>query len=83
MIAAQKQVALDHLTRSQQQALRKFKKRLAEKLPNFDIAWVHSFKDNIIELHLESDKRTYRNSLQAAEVAIEVEDETGILIILR
>jgi hypothetical protein len=71
------------LSKTQTETLMKFKKRLARKLPNFHIAWVKPVKENMIELHLETEKRTYRNSRQAVKLAIDVEDETGVIIILR
>jgi len=76
-------LSFNGLTTTQTATLMKFKNRLARKLPNFRIAWVKPVKENMIELHLETEKRTYRNSRQAVKLAIEVEDETDIIIILR
>jgi len=71
------------LNKTQTATVVKFKNRLARKLPNFQIAWVKPVKENMIELHLETEKRTYKNSRQAIKLAIDVEDETGVIIILR
>jgi len=75
--------ASNGLTEAQTETVVKFKNRLAKKLPDFHIAWVRSVKDNMIELHLESGRHTYRRGLQAVKLAVEVEDETGVIIILR
>jgi hypothetical protein len=73
----------NNLTKAQAKTVRKFKNSLAKKLPDFRIVWVKPVKENMIELHLESEKRTYRRGLQAVKLAVEVEDETGVIIILR
>ena len=75
--------ASNGLTEAQTETVVKFKNRLAKKLPDFHIAWVRPVKENMIELHLESGNRTYRRGLQAVKLAVDVEDETGIIIILR
>ncbi|MCI0612469.1 hypothetical protein L0244_05725, partial [bacterium] len=64
---------------------KKFQRKLNEKVPDYRIAWVRPYphKDTIIEIGLESQKKIgYRKGLQAAKVATEVEDETGVTIIL-
>ena len=73
----------NNLTVSQKRSLQLFKKKLQQELPALRIAWVHSFKDTIMELHLEYDNRTYRKSIKAAKLASDVADETGVTIILR
>jgi hypothetical protein len=73
----------NHLTEHQLKTVRKYKNRLAKRLPTFRIAWVKPVKENMIELHLESDNRTYRRGLLASQLATEVEDETDVIIILR
>jgi hypothetical protein len=73
----------NNLNAIQKTSLRLFKKKLAKELPALRIAWVHPYNDRIIELHLEYDKRTYRKSLAASKLAVEVADETGITVILR
>jgi hypothetical protein len=83
MSAAKLNLASNHLTDRQLKTMRIFKNRLAKKLPNFHIAWVKPMKEDMIELHLESDKWTYRKGLQAVKLAIEVEDETGVFIMIR
>jgi hypothetical protein len=83
MIAAHHDTANNNLTAIQRKSFLRFKKKLAQELPALRIAWVHPFNDTIIELHLEYDKRTYRKSLKASKLAVEVEDETGVTIILR
>jgi hypothetical protein len=83
MSAAKMEIASNQLTKNQLKTIRKYKNRLAKKLPNFHIAWVKPLKKNMIEAHLESDKWTYRKGLQAVKLAIEVEDETGVFIFLR
>jgi len=67
----------------QKKTFLRFKERLEEMLPSFRIAWALGVEKDFIELHLETDKRTYRNSLMASKLATEVEDETGVTIILR
>ena len=82
MNLAKTEPAPNHLNESQIETITKFKNRLAKKLPDFRIAWAKPVKENMIELHLESDKRTYRKGLQAVKLAVEVEDETNVIIIL-
>lgn len=83
MITNQNNTQSNQLTKTQAKTFLQFKRKLAENLPNFRIEWVLPVKKNIIELHLESDKRTYRNSIKASKLATEVEDETGVTIIFR
>jgi hypothetical protein len=75
--------APNHLNESQIETIMKFKNNLAKKLSDFRIAWVKPVKENMIELHPESGRHTYRRGLQAVKLAVEVEDETGVIIILR
>jgi hypothetical protein len=83
MIANQQQTATNNFTAVQKKTLQRFKKKLAQEMPNLRVAWALPFKDSIIELHLEYNKRTYRKSLKAAKLAIEAGEETGVMIILR
>ena len=83
MSATKMEIASNHFTENQLKTIRKYKTRLAKKLPTFHIAWVQPMKKNMVEAHLESDKWTYRKGLQAVKLAIEVEDETGVFIFLR
>ena len=76
-------VATNHLNEQQIETIARLKNRLAKTLPSFRIAWARPAKPNMIEVHLESEKRTYRSGLQAVKLAVEVEDETGVIIILR
>jgi hypothetical protein len=73
----------DHnLSSVQLKTFKKFRRRLSEKFPDYHIVWVLPFKENIIEVGLEPEKMTCRKNQRAAKAAIEVEDETGITIIL-
>ena len=83
MITHRNKAATNGMTTMQRKALLRFKKSLTETLPNFRIAWALPVEDEFIELHLETDKRTYRNSVKAAQLAIEAGEETGVTIILR
>ena len=83
MITSQHQTPTNNLTAPQKKTLQRFKKKLAQEMPNLRIEWALPFKDSIIELHLEYDKRTYRKSIKAAKLAIEAGEETGVIIILR
>jgi len=83
MITNQHQTAMNGFTAVQRRTLQRFKKKLAQEMPNLRIEWALPFKDSIIELHLEYDKRTYRKSLKAAKLAIAAGEETGVMIILR
>ena len=71
------------LSSVQLKTFEKFRRRLKKKVPDYVITWVRPYKENIIEVGYEPQKMmTYRKTLQAAKLAIEVEDETGVLIIL-
>jgi len=83
MRTATMDLASNHLTENQLKTVRKYKNRLTKKLLTFQIAWVKPVKENMIELHLETDNRTYRKGLLASQLATEVEDETDVIIILR
>jgi hypothetical protein len=72
----------NNLNSLQKKTLQKFKKRLAAALPKVRIEWAKAYSEDIIELHIEYDKYTYRNGLKASTVATEVEEETGVTIIL-
>ena len=71
------------LSSVQSRTFSRFQRKLKEKVPDYHIAWVHPVKENMIEVGLESkNKMTYRKTLQAARAAIEVEDKTGVFVIL-
>jgi len=70
------------LSHVQLKTYKKFRRQLSAKVPDYHIAWVRPFKENIIEVGLEPEKMTYRKNQRAAKTAIDVEDETGITIIL-
>jgi len=73
-----------NLSSVQLKTFKKFERRLNEKVPDYRIAWVRPYKKNIIEIGLESQKKIgYRRGLQAVKLAVEVEDETGVIVILR
>jgi len=73
-----------NLSSMQSRTFQEFRRRLNEKVPDYRIAWVLPYKKTIIEVGLEPQKKwTYRKTRQAAKVAIEVEDKTGITIVLR
>jgi len=72
------------LSTKQLKAFEKYRRGLTKKVPDFRLTWVLPVKETIIEAGLEPQKKmTYRKTLQAAKLAMEVQDETGILIILR
>lgn len=72
-----------NLSSVQLKTFKKFQRKLKEKVPDYHIAWVHPVKENMIEVRLESkNKMTYRKTLQAAKLALEIEDRTGVFIIL-
>jgi hypothetical protein len=83
MINHHNKATTNNMSAVQRKTLQRFQKRLAQALPNFRIAWAIPVDDDFIELHLETDKRTYRNSVKAAKLAIEAGEETGVMIILR
>ncbi len=73
-----------NLSSIQLKAFEKFRSRLARKVPDYHLTWVHPVKENIIEAGLEPQKKmTYRKTTVAAKLAMKVEDETGVLIFLR
>jgi hypothetical protein len=74
----------NNLSSEQLKTFEKFRRKLYKKVPDYRLTWVHPVKENIIEVGLEPPKKmTYRKNLQAAELAFEVENETGVLVILR
>ena len=74
----------NNLSSIQSRTFKEFRRRLNEKVPDYHIAWVLPYKEKIIEVGLEPQKKwTYRKTRQAAKVAIEVEDQTGVTIVLR
>lgn len=78
----QVEFATNNLNALQKKTLQKFKTRLARELPKVQIAWAKAYSEDIIELHIEYDKHTYKNGLKASTVATDVEEETGVTIIL-
>jgi sensor domain CHASE-containing protein len=73
----------NNLSPEQLRTFSKFQRKLKEKVPDYQIAWVHPIKENMIEVGLESkNKMTYRKTRQAVNLALEVEDKTGVFIIL-
>jgi hypothetical protein len=74
-----------NLSSAQVKTFKKFQRKLNEKVPDYCITWVRPYphKKTIIEIGLESQKKIgYRKGLQVAKVATEVEEETGVTIIL-
>jgi len=78
---------LDHghkyLTKAQATAFHRFRRRLEQYLPDCQIKAVFPYDDNIIQIRVEIPNETYRRGLKACKLAVEVEDETGICIILK
>jgi hypothetical protein len=72
----------NNLNGLQKKTLQKFKRRLAEEMPKVRIEWVRAYSDDIIEMHIEFDKYTYRSGLKASTIATEVEAETDVTIVL-
>lgn len=83
MITTQHQMATNNFSAVQKKTLQRFKKKLAQEMPNLLIAWAQPYNDTIIELHIDYDKHTYRKSLKASKLAFEVEEKTGITMIFR
>jgi len=83
MITHQNKATTNGMTAMQRKTLLRFRRSLTQALPNSRIAWALPVEDDFIELHIEHDKRTYRKSLKAAQLAIAAGEETGIMIILR
>jgi len=73
----------NHLSNIQSKTFKQFQRKLNEKVPDYHIAWVRPYSKAIIEVGLEPQKKmTYRKTRQACKVAIDVEDKTGVTIIL-
>lgn len=72
-----------HLTDAQATAFNLFRERLERRLPEFHITGVQPFNENIIQVWIENPNETYQTGLMACKLAVEVEDKTGICIILR
>jgi hypothetical protein len=73
-----------NLSSVQLKTFKKFQRKLNDKVSDYRIAWVRPYKENMIEIGLDSPKKIgYRKGLQAVKLAIEAEDETGVIIILR
>ena len=74
----------NNLSGIQLKTFKKFQRRLREKVPDYHIAWVHPYSQTIIQVGVEPQKKmTIKKTMQASKVATEVEDETGITIVLR
>jgi hypothetical protein len=74
----------NNLSGIQSKTFKQFRRKLNEMVPDYRITWVHPYNETIIEVGLEPQKKwTYRKSIQAAKLAIEVGDEAGVTIILR
>ena len=71
-------VKVGYLNAAQRKAVRLFKKKLAQEMPELHIAWGQPYNDTIIDLHIEYDKRTYRKSLKASKLACEVGEKTDV-----
>jgi plasmid replication initiation protein len=82
MMNTQTERITNNLNDLQKKTLQKIKKRLAAEMPKVRIEWARAYSDDIIELHLEYDKHTYKNGLKASTIATEVEAETDVTIIL-
>jgi hypothetical protein len=76
-------LATEHLTEAQGAALQCYCEKLERHLPQFHITGVEPLKENLIQVWLESTDWSYQAGRKAAKLAVEVEDETGIFIILR
>ena len=72
----------NRLSGAQLRTFREFRRKLNEKVPDYPIAWVRPVKENMIEVCLEPQKLSYRKTHQAAKLAIEMEEKTGIFVIL-
>jgi hypothetical protein len=71
-----------NLSAKQLRTFRKFRRRLSEKVPEYRIVWVRPYNERIIEVGLEAQKKIgYRKLLQTAQMAIEVGDEAGVVIV--
>jgi hypothetical protein len=70
------------LSAKQLRTFRKFRRRLSEKVPEYQIVWVRPYNERIIEVRLEAQKKIgYRKMRQMAQVAIEVGDEADMTIV--
>jgi len=74
----------NNLSALQLKTFEKYRRKLGKQIPDYRLTWVHPVKESILEIGVEFQKKmTYRKNLLAAKPAFEVEDETGVLIILR
>jgi len=71
------------LTKAQEAAFHMFRKKLERRFPEYSITAVEPLKENMIRVWLESAPETYKKGLAVCKLAVEVEEETGIFIILR
>jgi hypothetical protein len=84
MKAPKLKTANQGLSSVQFKAFEKFRRKLKGKVPDYRLTWVHPYNETIIEAGVEFPQKTsYRKGLRVAKLAIEVHDETGVLIILR
>jgi len=71
------------LSDDQMKTFERFQRQLKKKVPDYTITWVRPYSKSIIEVGYEPQKKmTYRKSIQAAKLAIEIGDKTGVTIIL-
>jgi len=73
----------EHLTEAQADALHLFREELERRLPQYCITAVQPLKENAVRVWLESPALTYQSEVTVSKLAVEVENETGIFIILR
>jgi len=72
------------LSRIQLKTFEKFRRKVKAQAPDFRINRVHPYNATIIEVGLNfPQKMSYRKGLLVSKLATEVEDKTGITIILR
>ena len=74
----------NNLSDLQLKTFEKFRRKVKKNAPDFQITWVLPYSKSIIEIGFEfPQKMNYRKGLNVSKLATEVEDETGITIVLR
>ena len=74
----------NNLSDLQLKTFEKFRRKVKKNAPDFQITWVLPYSKSIIEIGLEfPQKMSYRKGLNVSKLATEVEDETGVTIVLR
>jgi len=73
----------EHLTDAQAETFRIFRERLNRRSPKCRIRAVEPLQDNAIRVWLDDVDLTYHRVRTACKLAVEVEEETGIFIVLR